>query len=321
MVRASASVGSSTEPRLGEGEQLAPPRRGGSPARCGARAGDERDRHRKRAPTTPAVAAIRRRRRRRVASEVIAAAKASSSSDSAARVALPPDRVLAERRAGPQQVVRPALAPPQVRAAWRSWSRSWAASASWVCQRTSRGQAREQRLVHDLDSVARPLLQTPRPRRLERGQQPRVDERPQHRRGRFALANRQTPRAARPRRAPPASPAPSPGCGRARARSAAARARSRSSVASACCASAPPTPPIRSYASRVSSRRSRSRSSHSRDTANASSGSAPRSASTSPTISSTIDSLSKPIQPPRRRLGQRPPQLLCRPAARAASDR
>ena len=51
----------------------------------------------------------------------------------------------------------------QVRAAWRSWSRSWAASASWVCQRTSRGQLAQQRLVDDLDaaaSAARPLPRT-----------------------------------------------------------------------------------------------------------------------------------------------------------------
>jgi len=32
-------------------------------------------------------------------------------------------------------------APAQICAAWRSWSRSCAPSASWVCQRTSRGQA------------------------------------------------------------------------------------------------------------------------------------------------------------------------------------
>ncbi len=67
----------------------------------------------------------------------------------------------------------------------------------------------------------------------------------------------------------------------------------RSIVASACRASAPPTPPMSWYACRVSSPVSRSRFSHSLAAAKASSGSAPRSPSTSASISSTSASSSK----------------------------
>ena len=63
-------------------------------------------------------------------------------------------------------------------------------------------------------------------------------------------------------------------------------------VASACCASAPATPPIASYAALVSSFRSPSRFSHSRDTANASSGNGARAPSDAVSISSTSASSS-----------------------------